>query len=275
MFSPAVKGAALVTGAAKGLGRVIALRLAADGFNVAISDLPSNKALLEDLKREITTTLNRRSTVLLGDVSSETDVKDMVGAVTKHLGSLDVMVANAAVLLPKPLAPIIEMSVEDLDASLAINVRGVFLCYRYAALQMIAQGRGGRIIGAASIAGRVGWSGSSAYSASKFAVRGLTQVAGIRVLILHKAQELGLHKITVNAYAPGQHLQYLTSLFIDPKFPSAAVVDPAGAQNSVLGHPGDPADVAGVVSFLASRDADFITGASYLLPPPVWRLTFT
>lgn len=91
MFSPAVKGAALVTGAAKGLGRVIALRLAADGFNIAISDLPCNKALLEELKREITTTLGRRSTVLLGDVSSETDVKEMVGAVTKHLGSLDVV----------------------------------------------------------------------------------------------------------------------------------------------------------------------------------------
>ncbi|KAJ7169201.1 hypothetical protein C8R43DRAFT_1231803 [Mycena crocata] len=264
MFTPAasLKGAALVTGAARGLGRAIALRLAADGFDVALHDLPVAEASLEDVKREISK-LKRRSAVIMGDVSSEQDVKGMVTSATKHFGRLDVMVANAGVLLPTPLAPLIDTSVEDLDATLAVNVRGVFLCYRYAALQMIAQGRGGRIIGASSIAGRAGWEDACAYSASKFAVRGLTQVA---------AQEFGKHRITVNAYAPGlintpmsrdpssnRHLDSLVFSF----FPVANVLNPEKSKAALVtsvANPGTPEDVAGVVSFLASKDAQFITG---------------
>ena len=93
---------------------------------------------------------------------------------------------------------------------MAINARGTFLCYKYAAAQMVAQGRGGRIIGASSVAGKLGHPAASAYSASKFAVRGLTQTAGkdrtfIVLLLIRTAPalELGRYKITVNSYAPG------------------------------------------------------------------------
>ncbi|KAJ7512238.1 short chain oxidoreductase [Mycena galericulata] len=238
-----VKGVALVTGAAQGLGRAIALRLATDGYDVALTDLPSKHALLEDLMQVITSTILRRSVIVLGDVSSEPEVKNIISAVATQLGSLDVMVANAGVLLPNPLAPLVDTSVESLDAIFSVNVRGVFLCYKYAAHQMIAQGRGGRIIGASSIAGISAWPGGSLYSASKFAVRGLTQAA---------AQELGPHKITVNAYAPGMIVTPMTQIIDTEKVKES--------QSCALGYPGAPADVAAVVSFLASADAHFITG---------------
>jgi hypothetical protein len=91
MVPAAVKGVAFVTGAAQGLGRAIALRLASDGFDVAINDVPMNESLLQDVKREITTNFKRQSAVVVGDVSSDSDVKDMVRSVTQHLGGLDVV----------------------------------------------------------------------------------------------------------------------------------------------------------------------------------------
>ncbi|KAE9401212.1 NAD(P)-binding protein [Gymnopus androsaceus JB14] len=117
----------------------------------------------------------------------------MVDTVTKNLGGLDVMVANAGIL-NTTAKPITEYPAEEWERIFSINTRGVFFCYKYAAKQLITQGRGGRIIGASSIAGKRAAAYHSAYSASKFAVRGLTQSAAL---------ELGEHGITVNAYAPG------------------------------------------------------------------------
>ncbi|KAJ7745582.1 hypothetical protein DFH07DRAFT_15686 [Mycena maculata] len=150
-MSSAVKGVALVPGAAQGFGRAISLCLAADGFDVALIDLPIKQAFLEDVKLEIVHNSVRRSAVILADVSLEKEVKDMVNEVVKQLGSLDAMVANAGVLLPTPLATLIEselhrrlpqyldISIADLDAILAVNVRGLFL-YQYAAIQIIGAG---------------------------------------------------------------------------------------------------------------------------------------
>ncbi|KAJ8497200.1 hypothetical protein ONZ45_g12160 [Pleurotus djamor] len=131
----------------------------------------------------------------------------------------------------------------------AINARGVFLCYKYAAQEMIKQGRGGRIIGASSIAGKQGFEGMSAYSASKFAVRGLTQAA---------AKDLARHGITVNAYAPGYVDTAMTrNLFKDD--PEALLRDITKIPVARLAE-GD--DIAALVSFLASKDAEYITGQS-------------
>ncbi|EMD34711.1 hypothetical protein CERSUDRAFT_54929 [Gelatoporia subvermispora B] len=180
---------ALVTGAAQGLGHAIAMRLAEDGLDVAVNDIASKS---EDLKKVVAEieAKGRRSIAVTGDVSSEAEVKAMVEQVAKELGGLDVMVANAGV---GSIGPLVETTAEEFDRVMAINARGVMLQYKYAALQMIQQGRGGRIIGACSSAGKKANIGLCAYSAAKFAVRGLTQNA---------AQELAPYGITVNAYAP-------------------------------------------------------------------------
>ncbi|KZT19772.1 NAD(P)-binding protein [Neolentinus lepideus HHB14362 ss-1] len=186
----AAKRIAIVTGAAQGLGRAIALRLARDGLNVAISDLSSKRSALEALSEDIRASGGQTVTVE-ADVSEEKDVNSLVTTVADKLGGLDVMVANAGIAFFKP---IVEMSMAEFDKIQSVNTRGLFMCYRAAARTMIEQKRGGRIIGASSVAGKKGLLAGSSYSASKFAVRGLTQSA---------ACELGPYDITVNAYAPG------------------------------------------------------------------------
>ncbi|KAJ7097567.1 NAD-binding protein [Mycena epipterygia] len=222
------KGIALVTGAAQGIGRAVALRLADDGYDVAVNDIASNSAPLDALVDEIQKK-GRESSTFVADVSQEEQVKEMVEFVVKKLGRLDVMVANAGVLGKMRL---IEASSEEWDRVMNINARGTFLCYKYAGMQMIKQGGGGRIIGASSRAGKQGVATHGIYSASKFAVRGLTQAAAL---------EFGAHGITVNAYAPGP---------IDTMTPLKKI----GL--------GLPEDIADLVVFLASPQSQFITGQS-------------
>ncbi|KAF7369243.1 hypothetical protein MVEN_00252000 [Mycena venus] len=176
------KGTAFVTGAARGIGKAIALRLAEDGFDVAVNDLPTSSDSLLEVVKEIKSK-GRASSAHLADVSVEEDVKAMFADVVESHGGLDVMVSNAG---------IIRVSVEEWDRMMAVNCRGTFLCYKYAGMQMIEQGRGGRIIGAGSVAGkRVGSPFMSGYAVTKFAIHGLTQAA---------AMEYGPHGITVNSY---------------------------------------------------------------------------
>ncbi|KZT19771.1 NAD(P)-binding protein [Neolentinus lepideus HHB14362 ss-1] len=189
----AAKRIAIVTGAAQGIGRAIALRLARDGLNVAISDLSSKLSALEALSEDIRASGGQTMTVE-ADVSEEKDVNSLVTTVADKLGGLDVMVANAGIALFKP---IVEMSMVEFDKIQSVNTRGLFMCYRAAARTMIEQKRGGRIIGASSLAGKKGLPAGSSYSASKFAVRGLTLTS------MTVACELGPYGITVNAYAPG------------------------------------------------------------------------
>ncbi|KAN0125873.1 NAD(P)-binding protein [Russula decolorans] len=178
---------ALVTGAARGIGRAIALRLAEDGLDVAVNDLP-NTPELDDVVREIENK-GRRSLAVPADVSLDEDVEKIIQQVVQKLGSLDVMVANAGMMVYQPF---LDSTVEDFDRLMAVNARSTFLCYKHAARQMIAQGHGGRIIGAKDFP--TGSGIASAYCASKFAIRGLTHAA---------ASDFGKYGITVNAYAPG------------------------------------------------------------------------
>ncbi|EGN94562.1 hypothetical protein SERLA73DRAFT_188531 [Serpula lacrymans var. lacrymans S7.3] len=248
------KGVALITGAGQGIGRSIALRLAEDGFDVGLNDIEANKDKLELLAADITQKheSQRRTYVFVADVSEEKDVQAMVDTVVRELGGLDVMVANAGVVRTGSL---FEASVADWDAVLSVNVRGTFLCYKYAAQHMVNQG-GGRIIGACSLAGKIGHAYLSAYSASKFAVKGLTQSA---------ARELGRYGITVNAYAPGPiQTSMLTELHNSEVKRTG---DPGGfykvmENTSALGYLGNTGDVASLVSYLASPEAHFITGQS-------------
>ncbi|KAH7925243.1 NAD(P)-binding protein [Leucogyrophana mollusca] len=239
------KGIALVTGAAQGIGRAIALRLASDGFDVALNDIPRKKDQLADVAREIDATGHRAISVY-ADVRVEAEVKGMVAEVVNELGGLDVMVANAGIACPDGSV----LTTEDWDAVFAVNTRGMFLCYKYAALQMIAQGRGGRILGASSSWGKKGWAHAADYSASKFAVRGLTQSAAL---------ELGQHHITVNSFAPGPIDTPMMQAQKAPGEKENAYAKKVVA-TTALGYMGQPEDVAAIVSFLASKEAHFVTG---------------
>ncbi|KAI3614195.1 hypothetical protein WG66_000178 [Moniliophthora roreri] len=239
---------ALVTGAAQGIGRAIALQLARDGLDVALNDLQNNLEKLNMVANEIRG-MKRRSSVHVADVSKEEEVKNMVAQVVETHGALHVMVANAGI---GRYMPILEESVEEFDRVFSVNVRGTFLCYKYAAKQMIAQGEGGRIIGASSLGGKRGSAHLSTYSSTKFAVRGLTQTA---------SKEFGPYGITVNAYAPGaietDMLEYLEES--NAKFVPGTSVRKSMAQASPLGINGEPDDVSGLVSYLVSEKARFIT----------------
>ncbi|KAL1717760.1 hypothetical protein EV715DRAFT_291880 [Schizophyllum commune] len=142
---------ALITGAAQGIGKAIALRLARDGLHVALNDLPDKRDALEEVARTIEED-GSRAAILFGDVSKEEDVQAMVDGTVEKLGSLHVMVANAGIGGP---GPFLEESLESFNRHMAVNAAGVFLCYQIAARKMIELGpREGRLIGAASMASK-------------------------------------------------------------------------------------------------------------------------
>ncbi|KAF9223032.1 NAD(P)-binding protein [Gyrodon lividus] len=250
--TPTSRGVALVTGTAQGIGRSIALRLASDGYDIGLNDIEESKYKLDALSEEIISVYpGRKACVVVADVTVEEEVKAMVEGVVAALGSLDVIVANAGILRA---APILETSTTDWDSVLAVNCRGTFLCYKYAAKQMITQGTKGRMVGASSLAGKKGHAFLGAYCASKFALRGLTQTAAI---------EFGRHGITVNAYAPGA----IETTMMDAVYESYAKYT-GGETNiyeqmkktAVVGYLGNTKDVAGLVSYLVSPEAHYITG---------------
>lgn len=245
-----------ITGAARGIGKAIALRLAQDGHDVAVSDLPSMRTELEGV-RESLAAHGIRAVLATGDVSDPVSVHALVAATVEQLGALDVMVANAGIALTRPL---LDTTPDEYDRVHAVNGRGVFLCYTEAARQMIRQGTGGKIIGACSIAGHKGFPLLGVYSSSKFAVRALTQAA---------AQEWAEHGITVNAYCPGI---VDTDMWVDIDRDLGAISHvgegesmKAMAQGIALGRVSTGGDVASLVSYLAGPDSDYMTGQSVLI----------
>ncbi|RDB30309.1 Diacetyl reductase [(S)-acetoin forming] [Hypsizygus marmoreus] len=238
---------ALITGGAQGIGRAIALRLAADGLDVAVDDIPSQLPLLEEVVAEVQK-LGRKAIALTYDVSKEEDVQAMVDKTVSDLGRLDVMVANAGI--SGGITPIMDADIAHWESVWAVNIRGPLLCYKYAAKQMVKQGQGGRIIGASSICGKQGFAGLGAYCASKATVRSLTQTASL---------EFAEHGITVNAYAPGMIETDMTKRSVD-----SALGGPCAAVKRVMQIPdakvGQADVVAGLVSYLAAPESHFITG---------------
>ena len=251
---------ALVTGAARGIGRAIAERLAADGLGVSVADLPSSKeeidAVVAGLGR------NGAALGLSVDVSDADSVEAAVAAHVDHFGGLDVMVANAGIAVT---APLLETTAEQWQLTMDVNLKGVLHCYQSAARQMIAQGHGGRLIVAASVAAHRGGKWQGAYSASKFGVRGLTQSV---------AQELAPHQITVNVYSPGVvHTPMWEGIDaeISRRRGTELGTEIAGMVAGIpLGRLETPYDVAGVVSFLASPDAGYVTGQSIVVDGGMW-----
>ncbi|KAF7325395.1 Diacetyl reductase [Mycena venus] len=240
---------AIVTGAAQGIGRAIALRLAADGLDVAVADLPGQTDSLNAVVEEIEQ-LGRKAIAVIADVSKEEDVKAMVEATVSALGRLDVMVANAGVVNGAGgVVSVMDAKVEDWQKGWDVNIRGTLLCYQYAARQMVKQGAGGRIIGASSICGQRGYAGVGGYCISKAAVRSMTQTAAL---------ELRKEGITVNAYAPGVIETKMTAMQADEGHYHGYGLKQFFKIPDV--RTGKPADVANVASFLASPHSHFITG---------------
>lgn len=245
--------AILITGASQGIGRGIALRLATDGANVALVDIKADK--LEAVKAEVEA-LGVKATTFIADVSD----RDQVFAAVEHaesvLGRFDVMINNAGIAQVKPLADVRQ---PDLDRIIPVDIYSVIWGIQAAAEKFIARGHKGKIINASSIAGHDGFAMLGVYSATKFAVRALTQTA---------AKEYAPHQITVNAYCPGI---VGTDMWveIDERF-SEITGTPKGetykkyVDGIALGRAQTPEDVAALVAFLSSDDADYITGQSIL-----------
>ncbi|CEL53681.1 3-oxoacyl-[acyl-carrier-protein] reductase FabG OS=Bacillus subtilis (strain 168) GN=fabG PE=3 SV=3 [Rhizoctonia solani AG-1 IB] len=235
---------AIITGAARGIGEKVAYRLASDGINVTIVDLPDKIDALEEIMRKIEAK-SGKAIAMTCDVSKEEEVQEVVRKTVDAFGGLDIMIANAGIM---SRAPLLELSDALFDSFIGINLKGTLYCYRAAAIQMIKQGRGGRIIGASSLAGIRGMANSAAYCISKFGVRALTQTAAL---------EWGKHNITVNAYAPG---------FIDTPLTAESGGGSHGENylpllsNSGLKRMGEPEEVAAAIAFLASESASYVTG---------------
>lgn len=248
---------ALVTGGAQGIGRGIALRLAADGFDVAISDLDFQAEKGAAVVAEIEA-LGRKGLFVAADVSKREQVFAAVDATAKELGGFDVIANNAGIAQIKKLEDVTEA---DLEKIFHINVFSVIWGIQAAAAKFAELGNTkGKIISASSIAGIKGFPILGAYSATKFAVRGITQVA---------AQELAPRNITVNAWAPGIVGTGMWDL-IDQEL-SKINGKPLGqnlkenVESIALGRIETPEDVAGVVSFFASDSADYVTGQTLLV----------
>ncbi len=196
------------------------------------------------------------------DVADAGSVEAALDAHCTAYDGIDVLVANAGIAVT---APLVETTDEQWARVVGVNLTGLFHCYRAAARRMVAQGRGGRLIGAASVAAHRAGALQGAYSASKFAVRGLNQSV---------AQELGPHGITANVYSPGVvHTPMWESIDADLTRRSGAAAGTAmQAMTDLipLGRLETPTDVAGVVSFLASPDAAYVTGQSIVVDGGMW-----
>jgi NAD(P)-dependent dehydrogenase (short-subunit alcohol dehydrogenase family) len=229
---------ALVTGAARGIGRAIAERLAADGARVMLGDIDPAEA--ERVAREIDADLESSRSIEM-DVADRSSVEQAVADITKHWGRLDILVANAGIM---DRMPFLEMTDDFWDRVHGINLRGAFLCGQAAARQMVAQG-GGRIVNVASNSGIFGGRGRAAYGASKAGLINLTETMAI---------ELAEHEINVNAVAPGPTKT-------GPHMPEEPW--PSVKARMPLGRFGTPAEIAAVAAFLASDEASFVTGQVY------------
>jgi meso-butanediol dehydrogenase/(S,S)-butanediol dehydrogenase/diacetyl reductase len=248
---------AIVTGSSGGIGRGIALRLAEDGFSVIVNDIPAKQENIDKVVSEIKAQ-GKQAAGFAGDVSDIKSVQAMIAAAVDQFGSLDVMVANAGIL---DCTSLLELTVDQWDRVMGINIRGVFLCYSEAAKQMIKQGKGGKLIAACSISGYRPSGKAPAYCTSKWAVRGLTQTAAL---------ELGQYGITVNAYCPGSVKTDMSLVYAErlakenAGVPVEDVYKKSSHRTNALQQELYPEDIAGLVSFFASKDSNRMTGQTII-----------
>lgn len=245
---------ALVTGAAQGIGRAIALRLAKDGADIAIVDMNEDK--MRVVADEVQT-LGRRATIFRANVMHREEIYAAIDHAEKELRGFDIMINNAGIAQVQPIALV---TPEEVDRIFKINVEGVLWGIQAAARKFKQRKQKGKIISASSIAGHEGFPLLGVYSATKFAVRALTQAA---------AKEFASDGITVNAYCPGvvgtdmwveidKRMAEITGAKIGETYKKYV-------EGIALGRAETPDDVAGFVAFLAGPDSDYMTGQAPLI----------
>lgn len=244
----------LVTGAGQGIGRAIALRLARDGADIALVDVKDEKtnAVADEVRK-----IGRKATTFKADVTKRDQVYAAVNHAEKELGGFDVIVNNAGISQVNALE---DVTPEEVEKIFKVNVEGVLWGIQAAAKKFKERKQTGKIISASSIAGHDGFELLGIYSATKFAVRALTQAA---------AKEYASDGITVNAYCPGI---VGTDMWveIDKRFAEITGAEVGSTykkyvEGIALGRAQTPEDVAAFVSFLAGPDSDYMTGQAPLI----------
>ena len=229
---------AVVTGASRGIGRAIAIKLAGLGAKVVVNYL-SNRAAAEDVLRAIEE-MGGEAIAVQGDVGVFADAQRLIQSALDRFGRLDILVNNAGTTRD---ALLVRMSEEDWDVVINTNLKGTFNCTKAAQRTMIRQ-RYGRIVNITSVAGIAGNAGQANYAAAKAGLIGFTKAV---------AKEVGSRDITVNAVAPG-YIPTDLSATIPPELVAK------GMEITPLGHPGTAEDIASAVAFLVSDEARYITG---------------
>ena len=232
----------LITGAGSGIGRAASLTFAAEGAAIAAADLRLEAAQATAGAVE---ELGRKAVALQVDVTQPDSVRSMVKQAVAGLGSLDVLINSAGV---REIVPFLELPAEEWTKVIGTNLTGTFLCSQAVAQHLIAQNKSGKIINLSSVAGLVGVPNRAAYVASKHGVVGLTKEMGMELADKH---------IQVNAIAPGVVETAMTAGYFDKPDIMASLkkAHPAGRW-------AQPEEIARLMLFLASEDADFMTGAT-------------
>lgn len=238
---------AIVTGGGGEIGRATALRLAAEGAIVAVSDvaLASAEAVASEIRAA-----GGEALAIGTNVAKRGEVEAMAANVRTRYGRIDILCNIAGIAPP---APFLETTDRNWDDTIAVNLTGVFLCSQIVARIMIADGRPGAIVNMASTNGLVGEVDMVAYNASKFGVVGITMTTAI---------ELAPHRIRVNAVAPGMISTRLSRNFLEqnPEMARAYLTD-----KIPMARFGEPAEVAATVAFLASDDSSYVTGHTLVI----------
>lgn len=231
---------AVVTGSRRGIGRGIALCLAKEGCKIVVSDYAEDadgKKTVEEIRKI------SDAVFVKADVSKENDMKNLVDKAVKKFGKLDIMVNNAGIVSFGTADTLAE---KDWDKVINVNLKGVFFGTKYAARQMLRQGKGGRIINISSIAGLVGFPGISAYCASKGGVTEFTREAAL---------DYAAKGITVNAIDPGIIQTDMTKGMLEDEATKKSFLE-----NTPVGRVGKPEDIGNAAVFLALDESSFITG---------------
>jgi 3-oxoacyl-[acyl-carrier protein] reductase len=233
----------LVTGASHGLGKTVALMLAEEGARVGVN-YRRNPEKAEEVLREIAARGGTPAAAIPGDVAVEADVAAMFDRLQDRLGPADALVNNAAVC---PVGPTAELSLDDFNHALGVNLTGTFLASRELIRRLLAAGRRGKIVNISSQAAfRGSQSGKTAYDASKMGIVGFT---------ISLAREMAKHQINVNCVAPGL-------MDTDMLAPLIAADPEAFRRRVPLGRIGTPEEIGAMVLFLCSDRADYMTGAT-------------